>query len=239
MSRIKPLCRKIILTVFIFMVILGLAQTLYNYLMECKLEEESTGTVKKANYCIFIEIEDKTLYLLQDGKCIKKYIIASGQPDTPSPLGCWKIVSKGDWGEGFGGRWMGFNVPWGRYGIHGTTEEYSIGYDLSHGCIRMYNKDVKELYDLIPIGTKVVILNGCFGPFGTGFKSINPGDRGADVMAIQERLIELGYLKSHPTGIYEDDLKYALHRFQKANGLEVKNTISKKDFLKMGFKEFE
>jgi murein L,D-transpeptidase YcbB/YkuD len=118
-------------------------------------------------------------------------------------------------------------------------DEYSIGYGASHGCIRMFNKDVRELYDLVPIGTSVVIANGCFGPFGTGFKSINPGDRGADVLAIQQRLSELGYFKSQLTGIYEDDLKHALHNFQRNNGLEVKNTITKSDFLKMGFKEFE
>lgn len=103
----------------------------------------------------------------------------------------------------------------------------------------MYKRDVKELYDIVPLGTSVVITNGCFGPFGTGFKSINPGDRGADVMAIQQRLRELGYFKSHPTGIYEDDLKHALHKFQQKNGLEVKNEITKSDFLKMGFLEFE
>ncbi len=130
-------------------------------------------------------------------------------------------------------------MPWGVYGIHGTAEENSIGFAASHGCIRMYNEDIKDLYDSVSIGTPVTILNGCFGAFGTGFKNIGPGDRGADVFAIQQRLIDLGYLKGCPTGIYEDDLKHAVHDFQKKNGLEIKNTITKKDFLKMGFKDFE
>ena len=60
---------------------------------------------------IFIDIENKWLYLLQDGKCIKEYIIASGKSGLPSPIGYWKIIQKADWGEGFGGRWMGLNVP--------------------------------------------------------------------------------------------------------------------------------
>lgn len=68
---------------------------------------------EERTYTIFIEIEDKTLYLLENGKCIKEYRIASGMSGLPSPLGCWKIVEKGDWGEGFGGRWMGLDVPWG------------------------------------------------------------------------------------------------------------------------------
>ena len=43
--------------------------------------------------------------------------------------------------------------------IHGTPEEGLIGTPVSHGCIRMKNKDVVELYGLIKNGTKVVILN--------------------------------------------------------------------------------
>jgi lipoprotein-anchoring transpeptidase ErfK/SrfK len=41
--------------------------------------------------------------------------------------------------------------------IHGTPEEGLIGQPASHGCIRMYNKDVIELFDLVPVGTKVLI----------------------------------------------------------------------------------
>lgn len=69
------------------------------------------GTDGEKGYSIFIEIEEKTLYLLENGECIKEYRIASGKSGSPSPLGCWKIVEKGDWGEGFGGRWMGLDVP--------------------------------------------------------------------------------------------------------------------------------
>lgn len=193
----------------------------------------------KKTYCIFIEIEDKTLYLLENGKCIKEYTIASGKSGSPSPLGCWTIIEKGDWGEGFGGRWLGLDVPWGTYGIHGTLFNDSIGSAASKGCIRMFSEDVAELYRLVPIGTEVVIANGQFGPFGRGFDEINPGDRGADVMAIQRQLKQLGFYPGKLDGIYEDDLKKALHQFQRTNGLKAKNTITKDDWLKMGFREFE
>jgi len=103
----------------------------------------------------------------------------------------------------------------------------------------MYRADVRELYDIAPHGTPVVIVEGCFGPFGRGFKNLNPGDRGADVMAIQQRLKELGFYKGYVSGIYDDALKYAVHSFQKKNGLLVTNTITKKCWLAMGFKEFE
>lgn len=200
---------------------------------------KSTSAAKTYKFLIYIEIEDKTLYVLHDNKCVRKYPISSGSTYSPSPLGCWKITDKADWGEGFGGRWMGLNVPWGHYGIHGTLDPGTIGYNSSAGCIRLYNEDVKELYNIIPIGTTVVIVNGTFGPFGTGFKDIEVGDRGADVMSIQLKLKDLGYFKGWVSGIYEDDLKYALHKFQKDNGMEARNTITKKVWLKMGFKEFE
>jgi hypothetical protein len=43
--------------------------------------------------------------------------------------------------------------------IHGTADEASIGTPSSHGCIRMYNRDVIDLYDRIPLGALVVILD--------------------------------------------------------------------------------
>ena len=43
--------------------------------------------------------------------------------------------------------------------IHGTQEEGLIGKPASHGCIRMRNNDVTELYDLVKKGLYVLILN--------------------------------------------------------------------------------
>lgn len=103
---------KSILWITLFtMLIIASIQGIYDYRDENTRKTEVAA--KKSNYYIFIEIEDKTLYLLQDGKCIKKYPIASGKSSMPSPIGFWKIVQKDDWGEGFGGRWLGLNVPWG------------------------------------------------------------------------------------------------------------------------------
>ena len=43
--------------------------------------------------------------------------------------------------------------------IHGTSDEASIGQPSSHGCVRMKNDDIMELFDLLSVGTKVVLLN--------------------------------------------------------------------------------
>jgi len=103
----------------------------------------------------------------------------------------------------------------------------------------MFSEDVEELYSMVPHGTPVVIVNGQFGPFGRGFANIEPGDRGADVMAIQRRLQNLGYFKGWVSGIYDDELKNAVHRFQKDKGLPLSNTINKRCWETMGFLEFE
>lgn len=165
--------------------------------------------------------------------------IASGKPDSPSPIGEWKIVQKQCWGEGFGGYWLGLDVFWGTYGIHGTLREDSIGRSVSHGCIRMRNEHIQELFHLVPVGTPVSIYSGAFGPFGSGFRQLKPGDRGADVLAVQQRLKALGYFKGPPTGNYEDDLKQAIYRFQKDKGLKVKYTLTRADYLAMGFSDQE
>src|ERR1700690_4505568 len=45
----------------------------------------------------------------------------------------------------------------GEYAIHGTNNPASIGGFVSHGCIRMYNSDIRELYRRVDIGTPVVV----------------------------------------------------------------------------------
>lgn len=44
------------------------------------------------------------------------------------------------------------------YRIHGTLEPYTIGRNVSSGCIRMINQDAMHLYDRVPVGTRVVVL---------------------------------------------------------------------------------
>jgi lipoprotein-anchoring transpeptidase ErfK/SrfK len=49
------------------------------------------------------------------------------------------------------------------YRIHGTNEPWTIGKNVSAGCIRMTNDDIIDLYDRTPIGTKVVVLSSSAG----------------------------------------------------------------------------
>ena len=195
-----------------------------------------TGAAKKdGTYVIFIDCEHAKLYLLCDGKLYKQYRCAVGKSNTPSPIGTWKITQKDTWGEGFGGRWMGINCPWGKFGIHGTVFPNSIGWNSSKGCIRMHNNDVKDLYSIVPHGTKVIIEDGAYREFGKGFRNLKPGSYGADVLLIQKRLAELGFYGGYANGRYESSLESAVNKFQRKNNLYVTNTITPQLQMKMGF----
>ena len=52
-----------------------------------------------------------------------------------------------------------FRLGWPSYLIHGTNKPYGVGMRSSHGCMRLYPEDIAVFYDLIPLGTKVTIVN--------------------------------------------------------------------------------
>ena len=51
------------------------------------------------------------------------------------------------------------NLGWPSYLIHGTNKPAGVGLRASHGCIRMYPEDIGVLFDLVPVGTKVTVVN--------------------------------------------------------------------------------
>lgn len=137
------------------------------------------------------------------------------------------------------------NVPWGNYGIHGTKSPWFVGKsNASHGCIRMNSKDAKELYGMVPHGTKVTIVQN-----NRPYRTLQSGDVGSDVLMIQKALKKLGYFHDWASGKFGDNLKRSVIKFQKANSLKVSGTVNKalydkiiqqyKDKIKMEQVEFE
>jgi L,D-transpeptidase ErfK/SrfK len=53
-------------------------------------------------------------------------------------------------------------LGWPSYLIHGTNKPYGVGLRSSHGCVRFYPEDIGVLFDQIPIGTKVTVVNQPF-----------------------------------------------------------------------------
>jgi hypothetical protein len=144
------------------------------------------------------------------------------------------VINKARWGGGFGSRWIGIDVPWGTYGIHGTNKPSTIGYNASHGCVRMYNRDVEDLYTYVKYGTPVYIYGGLYGPFGNGARNLKPGDKGIDVVEVQRRLKLLGYYKGSIDGVYGPAMENALYSFQRDNGLPKNRVIYYETYRAMG-----
>jgi len=193
--------------------------------------------VKEKGYHIHINLDLKQMYVYKDGSFYKSYPCSGGKSTTPSPEGTWKIISKAEWGEGFGGAWMGINVPWGKYGIHGTVYPWVIGKsNSSKGCIRMNNKDVRELYKYIPHGTVVTIVHE-----NKSFRSLKNGDVGSDVKELQMNLSKLGYYKGSMDGVFGSGLHNALSKFQKDNKIYSSGRADRKtiETLRKKVTEFE
>ena len=107
-------------------------------------------------YHIDISLGNRTLNLYRDGMLQKTYPIAIGRMLSGTPVGNYIILNKApNPGGPFGTMWMSLSKE--HYGIHGTNDPSSIGKAVSHGCVRMQNKDVEELARTIPIGTSVTI----------------------------------------------------------------------------------
>jgi lipoprotein-anchoring transpeptidase ErfK/SrfK len=87
----------------------------------------------------------------------RSYPIGIGKPSTPTPKGDFTIINKAyEPGGPYGARWLGLSKR--GYGINGTDNPASIGKAVSNGCIRTYNKNIIELYNLVNIGTPVKII---------------------------------------------------------------------------------
>lgn len=125
----------------------------------------------KGIFEILIDKSDNTLALKVGDEIIKVYSVSTGKNNSSPEGNYWikfrymhpvwfhkgEVVPANDPKNFLGTRWLGFDLP--KYGIHGTIEPDLIGKSVSSGCIRMRNEDVQELYDLIPIGTKVAIID--------------------------------------------------------------------------------
>ena len=126
---------------------------------------------------IVIRRGSNLLTLYNGMKVVRKFGVATGQAVYPTPLGRFQIVVmwKNPWwyppaspwaqgekpvppgpGNPLGTRWMGLSAP--GVGIHGTPQDGSIGYSLSHGCIRMHIPQAEWLFEHVKVGTPVFIV---------------------------------------------------------------------------------
>jgi lipoprotein-anchoring transpeptidase ErfK/SrfK len=136
--------------------------------------EESLGLT------IVVRVSRNRLDLYDGISLEKSYPVATGQPQYPTPLGHFRIITKevdptwvnparDTWGKDepaeigpgpgnpLGTRAMALSAP--AILIHGTYDDASIGHHASHGCIRMHIPDSVEVFGNVQVGTPVIIVD--------------------------------------------------------------------------------
>lgn len=114
---------------------------------------------------IRINLPAFSLQVYHGAERVRDFPIAIGHPSTPTPRGETHLISRVRYPyyremppgpeNPLGSRWLG--LTWPRYGIHGTNQPSAIGTAVSLGCIRMHNRDVEELFNLVSVNTPVRI----------------------------------------------------------------------------------
>ena len=187
-----------------------------------------------AGYELVLNVAAKKLTVYSNGAPVKEYPVGVGTATTPTPLGEFKVVrriynpawvnpyhqskvtSPGDHNP-IGQYWIGFalNKKNQEFGIHSTRDLNSIGKASTHGCVRMYSENMKELFNLVNIHTPIHVI-------------YNP----VEVKEFQNRL----FIKVHPD-IYsymsnDEYIKFAKNQLSGANLVKEENlytAISNRD----------
>jgi lipoprotein-anchoring transpeptidase ErfK/SrfK len=134
-------------------------------------------TEKDYSQVLLLDQSEHRLTLFIAGEQTRQWVVATGTGDFPTPLGRYHIELKrymptwvnpapDGWGKDMpesippgpknplGVRALNWSAPAIRF--HGTQAVDSLGTDASHGCVRMHNDDVSELYDLVDVGAIIL-----------------------------------------------------------------------------------
>jgi len=118
---------------------------------------------------VLVSISDRKLAVLENGRVLRTFPVAVGAPVSPSPVGQFVIANRisnptyyhpgvvipAGSDNPIGPRWIGLSQK--GVGIHGTNDSRSIGHAASHGCIRLRNQDIEQLFAMVRVGDVVVI----------------------------------------------------------------------------------
>jgi lipoprotein-anchoring transpeptidase ErfK/SrfK len=123
---------------------------------------------------LVVDLSEAKVYVYWGDQVLSSYPVAVGQPGWETPKGSFKVLQKQRnpvWlqpitGElvptgpknPLGDRWISFwSDKQHRIGFHGTNNEDLVGEPVSHGCLRMKNKDIRAMYEQVAVGTSVVV----------------------------------------------------------------------------------
>lgn len=134
----------------------------------------ATTTPKPLERRLVLNLQQRKVYVYEGDKAIASYPVAIGKKGWETPKGNFKVIQmvknpiwQNPWNgkisppgvnSPLGERWIGFWTDGkNTIGFHGTPGEHLMGQAVSHGCVRMRNKDVKAMFELVQIGAPVIV----------------------------------------------------------------------------------
>ncbi|WOB68980.1 L,D-transpeptidase [Microcystis aeruginosa] len=132
-------------------------------------------TVTRTETRLLLNLKKRRVFVYQGQKIIASYRVAIGRPGWETPTGQFRVIQmvrEPVWEHPFtgqlvpsgknnplGARWIGFWTDGANFiGFHGTPQENLIGQAVSHGCVRMRDRDIKALFEKVKIGTSVIVV---------------------------------------------------------------------------------
>lgn len=126
------------------------------------------------NLQLVIKLNERRVYVYRNQQLQTSYPIAVGREGWETPVGQYQVIqliTSPTWehpltgdiippgpDNPLGERWIGFWTDGKNYiGFHGTPNTETVGQAASHGCIRMFNQDVLALFEMVKIGTPVIV----------------------------------------------------------------------------------
>lgn len=123
---------------------------------------------------LVLNLSERRLYGYQGDRLVVTYSVAVGRADWETPTGEFTVTrlqAHPTWQHPFtgelvppgpdnplGSRWIGFwSDGTNAIGFHGTPDESLIGQAVSHGCVRLRDADIVELFERVRVGTQVVV----------------------------------------------------------------------------------
>lgn len=123
---------------------------------------------------LLLKLNERRVYVYQGDRAIGSYPVAVGKKGWETPKGNYQVIQmirdpswKSPWtgkvvpagpNNPIGIRWIGFWTDGkNTIGFHGTPNEGSVGQAVSHGCVRMFNRDIQQLFEQVAVGTPVIV----------------------------------------------------------------------------------
>ena len=127
------------------------------------------------NAHLVLNLTQRQVTLFRGNQMVRRYPVAVGKPGWETPTGRFQVKTKvrnPPWKSPFNGavipaghprnplgqRWIGFWTNGKNWiGFHGTPNRGSVGTAASHGCVRMYDEDINELFERVTVGTPIMV----------------------------------------------------------------------------------